>query len=109
MSEAPQGAGEAARSPAGHLVPKHRMLALTDGVTAIAMTLLVLDIELPSGLRGAELDRALGEVPSQVGRSCSARWSSPCSGGPTTPHWRARSGSTSGSSGSTSPSSPWCP
>ncbi|MFI1970964.1 hypothetical protein BLA24_03200 [Streptomyces cinnamoneus] len=67
MSEAPQGAGEAARSPAGHLVPKHRMLALTDGVTAIAMTLLVLDIELPSGLRGAELDRALGEVPSQVG------------------------------------------
>ncbi|MEU6806465.1 TMEM175 family protein [Streptomyces neyagawaensis] len=43
------------------------MLALTDGVTAIAMTLLVLDVELPDGLDGAELRRALDEVQSQVG------------------------------------------
>ncbi|MFF4348750.1 TMEM175 family protein [Streptomyces sp. NPDC001530] len=42
------------------------MLALTDGVMAIAMTLLVLDIELPEGLRGAELRRALDDVQSQV-------------------------------------------
>ncbi|PHQ48407.1 hypothetical protein BLA24_30065 [Streptomyces cinnamoneus] len=109
MSEAPQGAGEAARSPAGHLVPKHRMLALTDGVTAIAMTLLVLDIELPSGLRGAELDRALGEVPSQVGTFLLSALVIALFWRAHTPHWRARSGSTSGSSGSTSPSSPWCP
>lgn len=44
------------------------MLALTDGVVAIAMTLLVLDIELPSGLSGEELDDALGAVRSQVWR-----------------------------------------
>ncbi len=43
------------------------MLTLTDGVVAIAMTLLVLDIELSEGLRGAELNRALDEVWSQVG------------------------------------------
>lgn len=43
------------------------MLALTDGVVAIAMTLLVLDIKLPEGLRGAELHQALEEVQSQAG------------------------------------------
>ncbi|WP_406517332.1 TMEM175 family protein [Streptomyces sp. NBC_00134] len=49
------------------LVSKDRMLALTDGVVAIAMTLLVLDIKLPEGLRGAELHQALEEVQSQAG------------------------------------------
>ncbi|MER5182404.1 TMEM175 family protein [Streptomyces sp. NPDC002896] len=43
------------------------MLALTDGVVAIAMTLLVLDIQLSEGLRGAQLSRALDEVQSQLG------------------------------------------
>ncbi|MGW0787744.1 TMEM175 family protein [Streptomyces sp. NPDC002911] len=49
------------------LVSKDRMLALTDGVVAIAMTLLVLDIKLPEGLRGAELYRALDGVQSRAG------------------------------------------
>jgi uncharacterized membrane protein len=53
--------------PEVDLVSKDRMLALTDGVVAIAMTLLVLDIKLPEGLRGAELRRALDEVQSQAG------------------------------------------
>ncbi|WP_158827735.1 TMEM175 family protein [Streptomyces sp. NRRL S-118] len=48
-------------------MPTHRMLALTDGVVAIAMTLLVLDIELPDGLRGNALRHALDDVQSQVG------------------------------------------
>ncbi|MFC9459536.1 TMEM175 family protein [Streptomyces sp. NPDC058430] len=53
--------------PEVDLVSKGRMLALTDGVVAIAMTLLVLDIKLPEGLRGAELHQALEEVQSQAG------------------------------------------
>lgn len=53
-------------APGAGTVPKERMLALTDGVVAIAMTLLVLDVELPRGLSGRKLDAALGEVASQV-------------------------------------------
>ncbi|WP_323136483.1 TMEM175 family protein [Streptomyces sp. NBC_01446] len=53
--------------PEADLVSKGRMLALTDGVVAIAMTLLVLDIKLPEGLHGAELRQALEEVQSQAG------------------------------------------
>ncbi|MFE1774572.1 TMEM175 family protein [Streptomyces sp. NPDC059008] len=52
--------------PGADHVPKGRMLALSDGVMAIAMTLLVLDIKLPEGLSGTELRRALGEVQSQA-------------------------------------------
>ncbi|ROQ34600.1 putative membrane protein [Streptomyces sp. PanSC19] len=48
-------------------LPKHRILALTDGVVAIAMTLLVLDIDVPDGLRGQALENALDDVQSQVG------------------------------------------
>jgi uncharacterized membrane protein len=48
-------------------VPVARMLALTDGVAAIALTLLVLDIKLPSGLRGAALDQALDETWAELG------------------------------------------
>jgi uncharacterized membrane protein len=48
-------------------VSKERMLALTDGVMAIAMTLLVLDVHLPGGLEGARLRGALGELQTQVG------------------------------------------
>ncbi|MER6496091.1 TMEM175 family protein [Streptomyces griseorubiginosus] len=48
-------------------LPKHRILALTDGVVAIAMTLLVLDIDVPDGLRQQALENALDDVQSQVG------------------------------------------
>ncbi|MGI5358774.1 TMEM175 family protein [Streptomyces sp. CA-252508] len=48
-------------------MPKHRILALTDGVVAIAMTLLVLDVKLPGGLGGEALHEALDDVLSQVG------------------------------------------
>lgn len=47
-------------------VSKGRIVALTDGVVAIAMTLLVLDIKLPEGLRGEELHQGLEEVQSQA-------------------------------------------
>jgi uncharacterized membrane protein len=47
-------------------VPRERLMALTDGVVAIALTLLVLDIQLPKGLSGPELDDALDAVWSQV-------------------------------------------
>ncbi|WP_284117656.1 TMEM175 family protein [Streptomyces fragilis] len=47
-------------------LPKHRVLALTDGVVAIAMTLLVLDIDVPDGLRGQALVDALDDVRGQV-------------------------------------------
>jgi uncharacterized membrane protein len=43
------------------------MFALTDGVAAIALTLLVLEIKLPSGLRGAALDHALDETWAELG------------------------------------------
>ncbi|MGA5170776.1 TMEM175 family protein [Streptomyces lavendulocolor] len=39
-----------------------RVLALSDGVFAIAMTLLALDIRLPAGLDSAGFEGALGEV-----------------------------------------------
>ncbi|MFG2659840.1 TMEM175 family protein [Streptomyces sp. NPDC048425] len=39
-----------------------RFLALSDGVFAIAMTLLALDITLPAGLNPAGFERALGDV-----------------------------------------------
>jgi uncharacterized membrane protein len=39
-----------------------RLLALSDGVFAIAMTLLALDITLPAGLDPAGFERALGDV-----------------------------------------------
>jgi uncharacterized membrane protein len=48
-------------------LPKHRVLALTDGVVAIAMTLLVLDIDVPDGLQGQALADALDDVQGQVG------------------------------------------
>ncbi|MGG7569904.1 TMEM175 family protein [Streptomyces sirii] len=56
--------------PEAEQVSKGRMLALTDGVMAIAMTLLVLDIKLPEGLSGPELRQALGR--------CSTRWACSC-------------------------------
>ncbi|WP_164540859.1 TMEM175 family protein [Streptomyces abyssomicinicus] len=40
---------------------------MTDGVVAIAMTLLVLDIDVPEGLRGQALVDALDDVQGQVG------------------------------------------
>lgn len=61
------GHGQSAAQEVAHRMPKHRILALTDGVVAIAMTLLVLDIELPDGLGGVALDDALDDSLSQVG------------------------------------------
>jgi len=43
-----------------------RLLALSDGVFAIAMTLLALDIQLPDGLDPTEFGRALGHVMPKV-------------------------------------------
>ncbi|MFE9647088.1 TMEM175 family protein [Streptomyces sp. NPDC006365] len=43
-----------------------RLLALSDGVFAIAMTLLALDITLPSGLDPARFEQALGDVMPNV-------------------------------------------
>ncbi|GAA2308483.1 DUF1211 domain-containing membrane protein [Streptomyces caniferus] len=43
-----------------------RLLALSDGVFAIAMTLLALDIKLPDGLDSAGFTRALGDVMPKV-------------------------------------------
>ncbi|GAA2402797.1 TMEM175 family protein [Streptomyces glaucosporus] len=64
MTERPR---DPSARPRRRLVPAQRVFALTDGVVAIAMTLLVLGIELPEGLRGAELRQAVGELLSQVG------------------------------------------
>ncbi|THA26633.1 DUF1211 domain-containing protein [Streptomyces sp. RKND-216] len=47
-------------------VPRERLITLTDGVVAIALTLLVLDIQVPKGLSGRELDDALDDVWSQI-------------------------------------------
>ncbi|WP_344320035.1 TMEM175 family protein [Streptomyces macrosporus] len=63
MNEGPR---RTAGPPRHHFVPAQRMFALTDGVMSIALTLLVLDIDLPDGLRGAELREALDEALSQV-------------------------------------------
>jgi uncharacterized membrane protein len=60
------GHGHAAASSGRTYLPKHRILALTDGVVAIAMTLLVLDIDVPEGLRGQALAKALADVQAQV-------------------------------------------
>ncbi|MFD3353493.1 TMEM175 family protein [Streptomyces fradiae] len=48
-------------------LPKQRVLALADAVIAIAMTLLVLDIELEGGLSGRALSDALDDVWTQMG------------------------------------------
>jgi uncharacterized membrane protein len=61
------GHGHTAAAPEQTYLPKHRVLALTDGVVAIAMTLLVLDIDVPDGLQGQALSDALGDVLGQVG------------------------------------------
>lgn len=45
--------------PQGHLLKLSRLEGLTDGVFAIAMTILVLDLRLPSGVAPADLSRVL--------------------------------------------------
>ena len=44
--------GELARAPLERMRDPSRVLALSDGVFAIIMTLLVLDIRVPAALRG---------------------------------------------------------
>ncbi|MGW0659892.1 TMEM175 family protein [Streptodolium elevatio] len=43
-----------------------RLIALSDGVFSIAMTLLVLDISVPPGLSTADFDEALGDLPQKI-------------------------------------------
>ncbi|WP_345675740.1 TMEM175 family protein [Yinghuangia aomiensis] len=43
-----------------------RLVALSDGVFAIAMTLLVLDISVPPGLDGQRFREALGDLPPKI-------------------------------------------
>jgi TMEM175 potassium channel family protein len=45
---------------------EHRMTVLTDGVFAIALTLLVLDVRIPSGLGQTQLNDALRDVLPQL-------------------------------------------
>ncbi|MFI1418703.1 TMEM175 family protein [Streptomyces sp. NPDC020731] len=44
-----------------------RLIALADGVFAIAITLLVLDVSVPRGLDSGEFHRALGDVLPNLG------------------------------------------
>jgi uncharacterized membrane protein len=53
-------------APARAHVPWERMTALTDGVAAIAMTLLVLSIDVPPRLHGARLQTAVHEALEQI-------------------------------------------
>jgi uncharacterized membrane protein len=51
------------------MIPRHRLDALTDGVFAVAMTLLVIDIKLPEGVHphsAAELIDALARLDRQL-------------------------------------------
>ncbi|MGP4002586.1 TMEM175 family protein [Streptomyces sp. 8N706] len=59
MDHAPAAAGTGAGA--------ERLAALSDGVFAIAMTLLVLDISVPAGLNDAEFREALGDAVPNLG------------------------------------------
>ncbi|MEU9669181.1 TMEM175 family protein [Streptomyces bobili] len=67
MDPSPPATTRAVRGKEDDYVPIARLFALTDGVAAIALTLLVLEIKLPSGLQGAALDHALDETWAEVG------------------------------------------
>ncbi|WP_232667373.1 TMEM175 family protein [Pseudonocardia sp. TRM90224] len=80
MDHEPQPAVPAAQAEPTHVTPKaradaryrqpHRLTALSDGVFAIAMTLLALEIKLPEGISPADLDgfvESLGDLFSSLG------------------------------------------
>jgi uncharacterized membrane protein len=65
--EVARGGDESAKAPFERKHDPSRVLALSDGVFAIIITLLVLDIHLPELTRGQSLAAALGEIrPSLV-------------------------------------------
>jgi uncharacterized membrane protein len=66
MDDGTRDAPGAGRGEAADEVTRERMTTLTDGVVAIALTLLVLDIQLPGKLSASALDDALDDVASQV-------------------------------------------
>ncbi|MFD8389174.1 TMEM175 family protein [Streptomyces sp. NPDC059680] len=63
----PPAAGRVVRTEEDDHVSTSRLLALTDGVAAIALTLLVLEIKPPAGLRGTAMEHALDETWSDLG------------------------------------------
>lgn len=67
MDRSPPTRGRVARGTEDDHIGVSRLFALTDGVAAIALTLLVLEIKLPTGLRGAALHRALDETWAELG------------------------------------------
>jgi uncharacterized membrane protein len=66
MTETETEGDERTPKPDGEMDPG-RVLALSDGVFAIAATLLVLDLRLPEGLHGDELPAKLHELIPAVG------------------------------------------
>ena len=88
-----------------------RLTALTDGVFAVAMTLLVLDLRVPVSTVSAHSEHGLAEALLKLGPSLAAYLlTSRCwvrSGWPSTPCWAFSAAATALSPGSSSGSSSW--
>ena len=77
-------------SGTGSNMSKHRIDALTDGIFAVAMTLLVIELKIPESMHikaNADLLNALAHLIPEIHRLGGEFFScSPCSGGDTTAH-----------------------